>query len=93
MPSEINKVKPHNIILENRCKMSLSGVTDVDSFDEKTVALYTNMGELTIKGKNLHVNDLNVETGEMSVDGDIWSFVYGDKDRRGSLSVIGKLFR
>ena len=91
MPSEQNK--PHNLILENRKKLSLSGVTDVDSFDEKTVILYTQMGELTIQGKNLHVNGLDVETGEMSVEGDIWALTYGDKDRRGSLGFFGKLFR
>ena len=91
MPSEQNK--PHNLILEIRKKLSISGVTDVDSFDEKTVILYTQMGELTIQGKNLHVNGLDVETGEMSVEGDIWALNYGDKDRRGSLGFFGKLFR
>ncbi|HNX64987.1 MAG TPA: sporulation protein YabP [Oscillospiraceae bacterium] len=91
MPSEQNK--PHNLILENRKKLSISGVTDVDSFDEKTVILYTQMGELTIQGKNLHVNGLDVETGEMSVEGDIWALTYGDKDRRGTLGFFGKLFR
>ena len=91
MPSEQNK--PHNLILENRKKLSISGVTDVDSFDEKTVILYTPMGELTVQGKNLHVNGLDVETGEMSVEGDIWALNYGDKDRRGSLGFFGKLFR
>ncbi len=91
MPSEQNK--PHNLILENRKKLSISGVTDVDSFDEKTVILYTQMGELTIQGKNLHVNGLDVETGEMTVEGDIWALTYGDKDRRGSLGFFGKLFR
>ncbi len=91
MPSEQNK--PHNLILENRKKLSISGVTDVDSFDEKTVILYTQMGELTVQGKNLHVNGLDVETGEMSVEGDIWALNYGDKDRRGSLGFFGKLFR
>ena len=91
MPSEQNK--PHNLILENRKKLSISGVTDVDSFDEKTVILYTQMGELTIQGKNLHVNGLDVETGEMSVEGDIWALTYGDKDRRATLGFFGKLFR
>ena len=51
------------------------------------------MGELTIVGKDLHVNEISVETGEMSIEGDIWSLTYGDKDRRGSLGFFGKLFR
>ena len=60
------KTKPqntvHNLIMENRKKISLSGITDVDHFDENTVLLYTQMGELTISGKDLHVNDLSVDT-------------------------------
>ena len=85
--------KIHNLILESRGKLTISGVTDVDSFDEKQVVLYTNMGELTVTGKGLHVNEMSVGSGEMTIEGDIWSLCYGDKDRRGSLSFFGKLFR
>lgn len=91
MPNDIHK--PHNLILESRKSLTISGVTDVDNFDEKTILLYTQMGELTIHGKNLHVNAMSVETGDMTIDGDIWSLVYGDKDKKGSLSFLGKLFR
>ncbi len=85
--------KPHNLILENRKNLSISGVTDVDNFDEKNIVLYTQMGEMTVHGKNLHVNSMSVETGEMTIDGDIWAITYGDKDKRGTLSFFGKLFR
>ncbi|MCD7730627.1 MAG: sporulation protein YabP [Oscillospiraceae bacterium] len=83
----------HNVILENRKKLSVSGVTDVDRFDESTVLFYTNMGELTVKGSNLHVNDLSVTSGEMNIEGDIDAIIYGDKDLRSPLSFIGKMFR
>lgn len=87
-------VKPnHNLILENRKSLSISGITDVDSFDEKAICLYTQLGELTIQGKELHIDAISVETGDMTVTGDIWAIVYGDKDRRGPLSALGKLFR
>lgn len=88
-----NKTSVHNIILEGRKKLSLSGVTDVDSFDENTVLLYTCMGEMTVRGTDLHVNGLSVESGEMSIEGEIKSIVYGDPDRRSALSLFGKLFR
>jgi len=83
----------HNLILEDRSAMNLSGVTDVDCFDERTIRLYTQLGELVIKGKNLHIDTVSVETGDMRVSGDIWSLQYGDKDRKGALSALGKLFR
>lgn len=92
--NEVNKPMPvHNIILEGRKKLSVSGVTDVDHFDENTVLLYTSMGEMTVRGSDLHVNGLSVESGEMSVEGDIKSIVYGDPDRRAPLSILGKIFR
>ena len=92
--NETSKKMPvHNIILEGRKKLSVSGVTDVDRFDENTVLLYTSMGELTVCGTDLHVNDLSVESGEMNIEGEIKSVVYGDPDRRSPLSFIGKIFR
>ncbi|MCC8070161.1 MAG: sporulation protein YabP [Ruminococcus sp.] len=88
-----NNNNHHNVIMEGRSKVSISGVTDVDCFDENTILIYTIMGELTIKGKNLQVNDVSVETGDMSLQGDVWSIVYGDKDKRNPLSWFAKLFR
>lgn len=87
-------IKPnHNMILENRKSLSISGITDVDSFDEKSICLYTQLGELTIQGKDLHIDSMSVETGDMTITGDIWAIIYGDKDRRGPLSALGRLFR
>lgn len=79
--------------MEGRSKVSISGVTDVDCFDENKVLIYTVMGELTIKGKHLQVDDFSVDTGEMSLNGDVWSLTYGDKDKRTTLSWFAKLFR
>ena len=76
----------HNAILENRQRLQLSGVTDVDSFDEDEIRLFTQLGELTIKGKDLHINEISVESGDVSVEGDIWALVYGEKDRKKKLS-------
>lgn len=82
-----------NIILENRKNLSISGITDVDSFDEKSIELYTQLGELTIQGRELHIDSMSVETGDMTITGDIWAIIYGDKDRKGPVSALGKLFR
>ena len=92
--NEVNKpALVHNIILEGRKKLSVSGVTDVDHFDESTVLLYTTMGEMTVRGTDLHVNTLSVESGEMDIEGEISGIVYGDSDRRSPLSLFGKIFR
>ena len=85
--------KIHNIILEDRRILTVSGVSDVDSFDEEAVVLYTELGELTVKGGNLHMNKLNVETGEVSIEGDIESLSYRDESPRSSGGLFGRIFR
>ena len=53
---------PHNLILENRKNLHLSGVEDVESFDEQTVIAYTGLGQLVIRGKELHVSKLKLDS-------------------------------
>lgn len=70
----------HNVIMENREKISVSGVIDVESFNEETIVLQTQMGLLTIQGFNLHINKLSVDTGELSIEGEVASLIYQDDD-------------
>lgn len=94
MQDDKNTVKKvHNIILEDRRSLTVSGVSDVDSFDEQTVMLYTELGELTIRGTDLHMNKLNVETGDVSIEGNISSLSYQDEVSHGSGGFMGRLFR
>ncbi len=88
-----NRDRHHNLILEDRKNLSLSGVTDVDCFDERIIRVFTELGELTIKGKKLHVEGVSLDTGDMKISGDIWSLQYGDKDKTGPMSLFGRLFR
>ena len=88
----LNIRSPHNVIMENRRNLTISGVSDVDSFDEQTVVLFTEQGDLTIKGINLHINKLSLETGEVTVDGKISALIYQDQQQK-SGGFIGKLFR
>ena len=69
---------PHSIIMEDRKKLSVSGVTDIDSFDEQTIVAITDLGELTIRGWNLHITRLNLEQTELIVDGEVSSLTYTD---------------
>ena len=83
---------PHQLILEDRRALTVSGVSDVDSFDELTVVIYTEMGELTVKGQGLHINRLNVETGELTLEGSVDSLTYTEIHSR-SGGFFGKLFK
>ena len=83
----------HNIILENRSKLSVSGVSDVDSFDEKQVCAFTDMGFLTIKGSSLHINKFNTQNGELNLSGKIDNLFYSNREPRTAASFISKLFK
>ena len=83
----------HNAILENRSKLLLTGVTEIDSFDDRTAVLFTQLGELTILGKNLHMNGLSIESGEVTVEGDVQALRYGDRDIHAPLSLLERFFR
>lgn len=69
---------PHSLILENRKKLTATGVSNVDSFDEQTVVAYTDLGELVIHGSNLHIDKLNIDSGELTLNGEIISMSYTD---------------
>ena len=83
-----------NIILENREKLTISGVLDVLSFDDQIVILETELGLLSIKGENLKINKLSINTGDVIVEGDIINLGYSEKDiDRKNGSIFGKIFK
>jgi len=96
--SEERKTMPSNIIqnlvLENRGKLSISGVLDVFSFDDQVVILETELGLLTVKGENLRINKLSIDTSEVVVEGNVFSLAYSDKEieKKGG-SLLGKIFK
>ena len=81
-----------NIIIENRNKMSISGVNDVLSFDDQIVILETQLGMLTVKGDDLRISKLNIDTTEVIIDGNINSINYSDKQEKKG-NIIGKIFK
>ena len=83
---------PHNLVLEDRRMLTVSGVSDVDSFDEETVVVFTDLGELTVRGSNLHINRLSVEVGELTVEGNIAALIYSDEAPK-SGGFFSKVFR
>ena len=84
-----------NIILENRNKLSISGVNDVLSFDDQVVMIDTELGLLTVKGENIRINKLSLDTSEVIVDGEISSLTYSQKaqEKNGGTSLLSKIFK
>lgn len=74
----MQKFSVHKLTLENCEKMSISGVLDVESFDDKTVTLITECGILTIKGDELKVKGFAVETGDLMFEGKVLALGYSE---------------
>ncbi len=83
---------PHHIVVEDRKMVTVSGVTDVESFDEQAVVLMTDQGELLIKGFGMHINKIDVAAGDLSLEGEIYSLEYTDNQPAGG-GFLGRLFR
>lgn len=83
-----------NTILENRNKLSVSGVKDVLSFDDQVVIMETELGLLTVKGENLKINKLSIDTSEVVVEGEINSLSYSEQNKmKQEGSLLSKIFK
>ncbi|MDF2987394.1 MAG: sporulation protein YabP [Eubacterium sp.] len=92
---EKKAMKPRNqtLILDNREKLSVTGVVDVESFNEESIVAVTDVGVLIIRGSELHINKLNLDSNELIVEGDIFSLEYSDGENTKSKSFFGKMFK
>lgn len=84
-----------NIILENREKLNITGIVDVFSFDDQIIIIETDLGLLTIKGENLKINKLSIDTSDFTVDGKIDSLTYSNSEMGGkkNKNILGKIFK
>ncbi len=92
----VNTGMIQNLILENRGKLSISGVIDVLSFDDQIVILDTELGMLTVKGENIRINKLSIDTSEVIIEGEICFLSYSDKDKSSkdkNSSFMSKIFK
>lgn len=69
---------PHRLTLDARSRLNMTGVTEVESFDENTIVLATTRGTLIVRGTGLHLQMLSLEGGQVSVDGSVDSLSYED---------------
>ena len=99
MESDKNRAKiqnttdlmPHELRMDNRARLSISGVKEVESFDESVVVLKTVKGLLIIRGANLRLQALSVDGGQVSVHGSIDSLTYEEEQR--TAGFFKRLFR
>lgn len=69
---------PHRLALDERRHLEITGVSDVDRFDETAVVLSTAQGELTVRGRGLHVQQMDLDAGRLVLDGTVEALLYAD---------------
>ena len=81
-----------NLVLQNRASLSVTGVTDVRGFDDRSISIETTMGDLLVKGKTLHVSRLSLDLGEVDIEGTVDSLEY-TKQRRKRETFLARVFK
>ena len=84
--------RPHTLTAADRKTLALTGITDVDSFDDTVIIAYTDHGGLTVRGNSLHITRLSLDNGELELEGTIGSLTYSDTGSRRK-GLFGKLLR
>ena len=83
---------PHHVVIEDRKSLTVSGVEDVERFDENTIVLSTSRGAMVVAGENLHIEKLSLDGGDLKVDGDIDSVSY-EEESAGRGGFLSRLLR
>ena len=89
-----NQNTVQNIVLENRKKLTISGVLDVLSFDDQIVILETDLGLLTVKVEDIRIHKLSIDTSDVILEGEINDMSYSAKsENKKATSFLGKIFK
>ena len=85
----------HRVVINYRETLDVTGVVHVDSFDDEEVVLETEQGLLAVRGENLHIKQLNLEVGELAIEGLIIELAYSENKQlrdRGK-NLFARLFK
>lgn len=93
LPESGVRLRSNSVHLDNRELLSVTGVRDVGSFNERSVELLTDSGAMTVEGTGLHITKLDLEEGQVLVEGEVGAIVYEDDlpERKGS--IFSRIFR
>ena len=84
---------PHHVVIEERKSLTVSGVEDVERFDETTIVLSTSKGAMVVSGENLHIEKLSLDGGDLKVEGEVDSVAYEDDGGGSRGGFLARLLR
>lgn len=93
MAEEKKRTGRHTLNMDEREKVRIGGVLEVLSFDEEDIMMETTCGLLMLRGAGMHIGKLDLDAGDVIIDGSIDSITYSDGTFTEKHSILGKLFR
>jgi YabP family. len=91
MAEQMKTARRHKIIIDNREKITATGVKKVDFCSEEIIVAQTEQGRMTVKGRGLHIENLSAETGELLMGG--YPVVVSYAEAKEKKSFFGRLFK
>jgi sporulation protein YabP len=88
----VQKSSAHSVVVQGRERITVGGVLDVDSFNETEIQLVTDLGVVTIIGDQMHISRLNLEDGQLIVEGHFIALEYSEEDTKRRGSLFSRLF-
>lgn len=93
MPYEtVNLQAPHRVVLEERGSLSVTGVEEVERFDEEEIVMSTVRGTMVVRGTGLHIEKLSLDGGELKVEGNVDTLTYEDEGGGERTGFLARLF-
>ncbi len=89
----MDEVRKHSITMENRERLTITAVDDVESFDEEKVVVETGMGTMTVLGSDFRIHKLNVDDGHLVIEGNIDEIHYSDATAKNQGGFFARLFQ
>ena len=87
----MDETTPHRLVLDQRNRLTVSGVDEVESFDESAIRMTTKGGDLLVRGRDLHIEKLSLDGGDLLVDGTVDALIYQEPEE--AASFLSRLFR
>ena len=87
----MDETNPHRLSLDQRNRLTVSGVDEVESFDESAIRMTTKGGDLLVRGRGLHIEKLSLDGGDLLVDGTVDALIYQEPEE--AASFLSRLFR
>ncbi len=89
---ELNSIMHHQLYLEERNKLKITGVTDIGIFNDESISVSTVQGDIIVRGENLHITKIDVDSGELLAEGNFYDVSYLEQQNKNE-SFFAKLFR